>query len=252
MERLTAIVPVFNEERNLDDCLRGLTWADEIMVVDSSSTDRTLEIAKRYTDRILIHEHKNPAAQRAWAVSQAAHDWVLVVDADERLTDSLQQEIRQLLKTGPALDGYRIRRVSYVWGRRIRYCGWQRDYVLRLFNRRRGQYKESEVHEEVVIATRRAGSLQHPLIHYTYRDLKHYFEKFQRYTDWGALQLYKQGKRARWDHLLLHPLFRFFRMYVLQLGFLDGIHGLVLCLLSSFYVFTKYAKLWELNRKESS
>jgi glycosyltransferase involved in cell wall biosynthesis len=253
MQKLTVIIPVFNEEQNLEDCLRGLTWADEILVVDSFSRDGTLSIARRYTDRILQHEYVNSAAQKNWTIPQARHDWVLIVDADERMTDGLREEIRRVLGTdgGPPCDGYRIRRQTYFWGKRIRYCGWQNDRVLRLFNRRKGRYEEKEVHADVVIQGT-TGDLESPLIHYTYRDFKHYFSKFQRYTDWGAKELQKQGQRARWYHLLLHPAFRFLRMYVFQRGFLDGLHGLVLCLLAAFSVFTKYAKLWELNQKESS
>jgi glycosyltransferase involved in cell wall biosynthesis len=253
MEKLTAIIPVFNEERNLDDCLRALTWADEILVVDSFSRDGTLSIARRYTDRILQHEYINSATQKNWTIPQAGHDWVLIVDADERVTDALREEIRRVLSTtgGPACDGYRIRRQTYFWGKPIRYCGWQNDRVLRLFNRHKGRYEEKEVHADVVVSGK-IGELRSPLIHYTYRDFNQYFAKFQRYTDWGAMELQKRGARARWYHLLLHPVFRFFRMYVLQRGFLDGLHGLVLCLLASFSVFTKYAKLWERNLKESS
>lgn len=253
MEKLTAIVPVFNEELNLDDCLRRLTWADEILVVDSGSRDGTLSIARRYAHRILEHEYVNSAAQKNWTLPQAGHDWVLIVDADERVTDELREEIRSLLAApgGPGRDGYRIRRVTYFWGKPIRYCGWQHDRVLRLFNRHKGRYQEKEVHADVEVRGT-VGELKAPLLHYTYRDFKQYFAKFGRYTDWGALELHKRGKRARWHHLLLHPVFRFIRMYVFQRGFLDGLHGLVLCMLAAFSVFTKYAKLWELNRRASS
>ena len=253
MQKLTAIVPVFNEEQNLEDCLRGLSWAEEILVVDSYSRDGTLSIARRYTDRILQHEYINSAAQKNWTIPQARHDWVLIVDADERVTDALREEIRRVLRAegGPPCDGYRIRRQTYFWGKPIRYCGWQHDRVLRLFNRDKGRYEEKEVHADVVIQGK-TGDLEAPLIHYTYRDFKQYFAKFQRYTDWGALDLQKRGKEARWYHLLLHPAFRFLRMYIFQRGFLDGLHGLVLCLLAAFSVFTKYAKLWELNQKRSS
>jgi glycosyltransferase involved in cell wall biosynthesis len=253
MQKLTAIVPVFNEEQNLEDCLRGLSWAEEILVVDSFSRDGTLAIARRYTDRILQHEYINSAAQKNWTIPQARNDWVLIVDADERVTDALREEIRRVLRVegGPPCDGYRIRRQTYFWGKPIRYCGWQHDRVLRLFNRHKGRYEEKEVHADVVVQGK-TGDLESPLIHYTYRDFKQYFAKFQRYTDWGALDLQKRGQRARWYHLLLHPAFRFLRMYIFQRGFLDGLHGLVLCLLAAFSVFTKYAKLWELNQKESS
>ncbi|MEK6684031.1 MAG: glycosyltransferase family 2 protein [Nitrospirota bacterium] len=251
MTKLTAIIPVFNEEQNLEDCLRGLTWADEILVVDSGSTDGTLSIAHRHTDRILQHEYVNSAAQKNWTIPQARHDWVLIVDADERVTPELQEEIRAVLREIPPCDGYSIRRKNYAWGKPIRYCGWQNDRVLRLFNRHKGRYQDKEVHADVVVQGT-VGDLSSPLLHYTYRDLNHYFEKFQRYTRWGALDLEKRGKQARWYHLLLHPTFRFLRMYVFQRGFMDGLHGLVLCMLSAFSVFTKYAKLWDLNRKKSS
>jgi len=253
MEKLTAIVPVFNEEKNLEDCLRTLTWADEILVVDSFSRDNTLAIARRFTDRILQHEYINSAAQKNWTIPQAHHDWVMIVDADERITDALREEIRRVLggDRGPACDGYRIHRQTYFWGKPIRYCGWQHDQVLRLFNRHKGRYEEKEVHADVTIHGT-VGALEAPLIHYTYRNFDQYFSKFNRYTDWGAAELDKRGVRARWYHLMLHPTFRFFRMYILQLGFLDGLHGLVLCMLACFSVFTKYAKLWERNLKESS
>lgn len=253
MEKLTAIVPVYNEEHNLEECLSGLTWADEILVVDSGSTDRTMEIAKRFTDRILVHEYVNSAAQKNWTIPQARHDWVLIVDADERVGPELRDEIKAVLGRpgGPDRDGYHIRRQNYFWGKEIRYCGWQHDRVLRLFNRHKGRYKEKEVHADIILQGR-VGELSRPLHHYTYRNFKQYFSKFSRYTDWGAQELAKHGVRVRWDHLLLHPVFRFIRMYFVQRGFLDGIHGLVLCGLAAFSVFTKYAKLWELNLKTSS
>ena len=253
MEKLTAIVPVYNEEQNIDECLQKLTWVDEILVVDSGSSDDTVRIARRYTDRILQHDYINSAAQKNWTIPQARYDWVLIVDADERVTDNLRNEIQKILEEegGPAYDGYRIKRQTHFWGKPIHYCGWQKDRVLRLFNRHKGRYQEKEVHADVVIQGK-TGDIGSLLIHFTYRDFRHYFSKFQRYTDWGAMELRKHGKRARWYHLLLHPLFRFFRMYVVQLGFLDGLHGLVLCMLAAFSVFTKYAKLWELNQRGSS
>jgi glycosyltransferase involved in cell wall biosynthesis len=253
MPKLSVIVPTCNEEMNIVDCLESVKWADEIIVVDSGSTDRTVELARPYAHRILQHEYINSAAQKNWTLPQAAHDWILIVDSDERVTDALREEIQRVLggpSGRPDRDGYRIRRENYAFGKRIRYCGWQHDRVLRLFDRRKGRYEEKEVHADVALSGS-VGSLDAPLIHHTYRDLRHYFGKFQRYTDWGALELQKHGNRAGVFHLVFHPLFRFFRMYFLQRGFLDGRHGLMLCLLASFSVFTKYAKLWDLNRKAS-
>lgn len=253
MEKITVIVPVCNEEKNLEACLDRLTWADELLVVDSGSKDRTLEIARRFSARILEHEYVNSATQKNWAIPQARHDWVLIIDADERVTESLREEIQKVLvrEGGPDCEGYRIRRVTYFWGKPIHHCGWQNDRVLRLFNRHKGRYEDKEVHADVILGGK-SGNLKEPLLHYTYHDFNQYFRKFQRYTDWGALELAKRGKTAEWRHLLLHPLFRFLRMYIFQRGFMDGLHGLVLCMLAAFSVFTKYAKLWEINRKESS
>lgn len=251
MPKLTVIVPTYNEEDNLQDCLETVRWADEILVVDSFSTDRTIEIAKTFGATVIQHEYVNSATQKNWTLPQANHDWVLIVDADERLTPALQEEIQVILQqASPTHNGYWIRRVNYVWGRPIRYCGWQNDKVLRLFDRQKGRYEEKEVHAEVEVQGATA-FLINPITHHTYRDLNHYFQKFERYTDWGAMELYKQGKKARWDHMLFYPPIRFLNMYILKLGFLDGLPGLILCVLSSFYVFTKYAKLWQLNQKQS-
>ena len=174
MEKLTAIVPVFNEEENLDDCLKGLTWADEILVVDSGSTDETIPVAHRYTDRILQHEYINSATQKNWTIPQATHDWVLIVDADERVRDALPEEIRGIIgmEEGPPCQGYRIRRETYFWGKLIRHCGWKNDRVLRLFNRHKGRYEDKEVHADVVIQGT-VGDIGSPLRHYTYRDFRH-------------------------------------------------------------------------------
>ena len=125
MEKITVIVPVYNEERNLEACLKRLTWADELLIVDSGSQDRTLDIARRFSTRILEHEYVNSATQKNWTIPQARHDWVLIVDADERVTDALRVEIQNILsrKGGPDYDGYRIRRITYFWGKPIHYCG---------------------------------------------------------------------------------------------------------------------------------
>ena len=245
---LTVLIPTFNEEENIEPALDSALWADEVLVVDSFSTDRTLELARRRAGRVLEHEYVNSAAQKNWALPQAQHAWSMVLDADERFTPELALEVRRTLADGPPCAGYVVRRVNYFLGRRIRGCGWNNDRVLRLFDRTRCRYQEKEVHAEVNVDGP-VGELRQPLLHYTYRSVDQYWPKFRRYTDWGASQAYRDGRRAGLYHLLGHPVGRFFKMFVIRHGFLDGTHGLVISLLSFFSVFNKYAKLWELQRQ---
>jgi len=248
--RLSAIIPTHNEEEMLRDCLESVRWADEIFVVDSFSTDRTLAIAREFSARVVQHEYINSAAQKNWAIPQAAHPWVLLVDADERVTPELREEIRGVLAAGPRYDGYWIRRANHFLGRRMKHCGWETDKVIRLFKRDVVRYEDLEVHSEIKLAGA-VPVLRGPLLHYSFRSFRQYWRKMQIYSDWGASQMRKDGKRAGWIAIGLRPPIRFLKMYVLRLGFLDGLHGLVLCSLGAFTVFLKYAKLWELRREDS-
>jgi len=251
VEKLTVIVTTYNEEANIRDCLESVKWADEVVVVDSFSTDRTQEIAREYTDQLREHEYVNPAAQKNWIIPQATGDWILLIDADERVTAELKEEILAVLRNRSGFDGYYIKRLNYFLDEPIRHCGWGKDEVLRLFRKGKGQYPNKWVHEELIIKGK-VGLLKNPLLHYTFRSFDQYFEKFHRYTTWGARDLANRRKVGRWYHILLNPPFRFFKMFILQRGFLDGYRGLIICLMSSFSVFLKYAKLWEsLNIKKA-
>jgi glycosyltransferase involved in cell wall biosynthesis len=250
MPKVTVLCPCRNEEANLAACLDSVAWADEILVVDSGSTDGTLAIARRYTDRVLEHEYVNSATQKNWAIPQAAHGWVMVIDADERVTPELQAEIRALLAEEPPLDGYRIPRRNFFFGTRIHHCGWDADAPLRLFRRDLSRYEEKHVHADVVVESGRVGRLAGELEHHTYRSFDQYLEKFGRYTTWSALDLKARGRRATAWSLTVRPVFRFFRQYVLRQGFRDGKAGFVLCVLAAFSVFMKYAKLWIMERVE--
>jgi glycosyltransferase involved in cell wall biosynthesis len=243
-EPLSVLVPTKNEEPNIRACLDSVRWADEVVVVDSGSTDRTLAIARSIADRVLEHEYINSAAQKNWALPQLTHRWVLIVDADERVTQELRSEIERVLGDPARADGYWIHRANHFLGRSIRSAGWQRDRVLRLFDRTKGAYEPLHVHAEVTIQGR-VGSLRERLVHHTYRDLDQYFEKFGRYTRWSAADLKARGVRASAARLLLRPWLRFLRMYVLEGGIREGRSGIVLCMLAAFSVFTKYARRWE-------
>ncbi len=248
-EPLSIIVPTFNEERNIEACLRSIRWADEILVVDSFSTDRTLEIARPLSTRILQHEYVNSAAQKNWAIPQAAHRWVMIVDSDERVTPELAGEIGALLERGPSCDGYVIRRLNHFHGKPIRHGGWGRDRVLRLFDKEKGRYQEKHVHAEVEV-NGTVAELNHLILHDTFHGFDDYLGKMARYTEWGARDVLEKGRRPRAHDLVLRPLGRFAKRYVLQGGFLDGAAGLVISGIDMYAVFLKYARAWEISRFE--
>lgn len=243
-EPLSVLVPTKNEEPNIRPCLEAVRWAEEVVVVDSGSTDGTLAVARSIADRVLEHEYVNSAAQKNWAIPQLTHRWILIVDADERVTPALREEIERTLADPARADGYWIHRDNHFLGQSIRTAGWQRDKVLRLFDRTKGAYEPLHVHAEVMIRGR-VGTLRQRLVHHTYRSLDQYFEKFGRYTRWSAEDLKARGVRASAMRLLVRPWLRFLRMYVLEGGFREGRAGIVLCTLAAFSVFTKYARRWE-------
>jgi glycosyltransferase involved in cell wall biosynthesis len=242
---ISVIVTTRNEASNLPRCLESVRGFGEIIVVDSFSADETVGIARREHATVFQRAYLSPPDQKNWAAARACHDWVLVLDADEWLDHVLRAEI-EALSPGDCAGFWIYRRSEYL-GRPMRGCGWQRDRVLRLYDRRRGHYPEARVHEEVELDGR-AGRLRARLGHRPYRDVSHHIEKIDDYTARGARQAVDRGLRAPWLYLLLHPPFRFIRMYILQLGIRDGYPGLVLCLLSSAGVFLKYARAWELKR----
>lgn len=244
--RLTVIIPTYNEEGTIGDCLASVGFADEVLVVDSFSTDGTVRLARDAGARVLQHEYVYSARQKNWAIPQAAHEWVLLVDSDERVTPPLRDEILALLESGPEHDGYWILRANHFLGRRMRRCGWGTDRVIRLFRRDVSRYQDREVHAEIDLAGP-LPVLRHPLEHHSFRSFRQYWRKIQLYSEWGAAQMYKEGRRAGALQILGRPVTRFLKMYVIRLGFLEGVHGLVLSLLGAFTVYLKYARLWEMH-----
>jgi glycosyltransferase involved in cell wall biosynthesis len=229
---------------NIADCIESVRWADEILVVDSFSRDRTVEIARGYPVQVLQREYFGSAAQKNWALDRTTQEWVLIVDADERVPTPLAAEILRTLAAAPSVNGFAIRRENIFVDRVMRHSGWSTDKVIRLFRRDRGRYPNRRVHADLSIE----GPillLKHPFVHYTFRSFDQYFDKFLKYAEWGAAQAYREGRGVGVLEIAGRPLWRFFRTYVVQLGFLDGLHGLVLCTLQSFGVFLKYARLWE-------
>jgi glycosyltransferase involved in cell wall biosynthesis len=250
-EKLTAIVPTYNEESNILDCLASLSFADEILVVDSFSTDGTVEVARPIPKvRVLQHAYEGNGPQCNWAMDRASHSWILVVDADERVTPALAQEIGALLQSGPAADIYRLRRDNVFLGRVMKGSGWGRDRLARLFRRAAARYPERRVHADIE-APAAAPTLAAPLLHHTFRSFDHYLEKLDRYARWGAEDLAAQGRRSGPAKVALRPGWRFLRSWIVEGGIRDGMRGLLVCGLQSYGVFLKWARLWEMQRTSS-
>ena len=247
--KVTALVLTCNVEDTVRGCLESVRWADEILVVDSFSADRTVEIAREFTDRVLDHEYVNYATQHNWAIPQASHPWVLIVDSDEQVTPELREEILRVLKEGPRRAGYRVYRENYFLGKPVRHC-WRGDKCLRLFERDKARFPDRRVHANVEVDGD-VGQLRGTLLHFTFRSFDQYMaQSFIPFTTRAAHDRAGSVRRVGVRHLVLHPLWRIFRQYILKRGFLDGRRGIVICGLSAFSAFMKYAKLWEMRERE--
>ena len=248
---VTATVITFNEAANIEAALTSLSWADEIIVVDSQSSDRTTEIAGKFTDKVIVRPWPGYIAQKNFAAEQASHDWVFSLDADERVTPELAAEIKKLLGKGPGAAGYRVPRVTFHLGRWMRSTDWYPDYQLRLYDRRRARWSGRYVHESVK-ADGPVDDLRSELQHFAYRDLAHHIQTMDRYTTLAAKQMFEEGRRTGWVDLMVHPPAAFFRNYVLRGGFRDGVPGLIVSAMNARYVGLKFAKLWELCSPSTS
>ncbi len=242
--KVSAIVTTFNEEAHIAGCIESLLWCDEILVVDSFSADRTPEIAGSY-DRVTVLQRTyfGSASQKNWAMDQVAHDWILIFDADERCTPELQREIEDLLALGPAYDAFTINRRAYFLDRRIRFSGWQNDRVVRLIRRGTARYPNRRVHADMDTLGP-APVLDHAMEHYMVESLNEYIPRIMKYSVWGAAQAWRDGRRSGFPEIFGRPVWRFFRTYILQLGVLDGMHGLVFCMLQAFGTYMKWSILW--------
>jgi glycosyltransferase involved in cell wall biosynthesis len=239
--RISAAIITRNEERNIARVIESLRCCDEILVLDSGSTDRTVEIATKLGARVVEISWHGYASQKNIAAKLASHDWILALDADESLSEALEAEIWHIKKTGPQFDAYTMPRLAQYLGRWILHSGWHPDRKIRLFDRRKAKWLGEFVHESVAVEGR-IGHLESSILHFTCSSLSEHLKSMDRYTTLAAEGIVAERKNVTLCHILLDPPWTFFRTYVLQRGFLDGLEGLAIAYMAAFYNFLKYTK----------
>lgn len=248
MNKLTAIIPVGNEIHNIEEVIASVSFADEILVVDSYSTDGTFELAEKLATKVIRRTFDYPASQKNWAIPQAKHEWILLVDADERVTPELKAEIMKILENpNPNIVAYWIGRMNHFMGERVHYSGWRNDKVIRLFRRDFCKYEDKHVHEEI-IANGTVGTLKSKFYHNTYTTFDAYMNKMNKYATWQAKDYDKKTGMLTPYHFIIKPFWGFFKHYIVQSGFRDGVIGLTIGYIQGYVVFMRYVKLWLLRK----
>jgi glycosyltransferase involved in cell wall biosynthesis len=250
-DKISFVIVTFNEERNIEECLETAKWGDEIIVVDSFSTDRTLEICKRYTHRIYQRPWPGFGKQKNFAIEQASMDWTFILDADERLPEELRREIEGILHLAEKeFAAYRVPRKNYFYGHWLKWGGQYPDWQIRLFKKGAGLLDDFEPHNSFIFAGK-LGTLENPLIHYTERNISDHFPKLNRFTDLAAEYRVQTCNKVHWYDLAFRPLVTFFQVYLRKQGFRDGIPGFIQAVFKSLYTFVKYAKVWEIHQRRA-
>lgn len=250
---IACVVITKNEERNIADCLVSARWADELIVVDAESSDKTVELARASGAKVFVRPWPGFGLQKNFGMAQASSDWILILDADERVTEELRGEVRTCLdqwKPG-AHVAYRIPRRNFFYGAWVRRAGVYPDYQVRLFRRGAAHYNDVAVHENLLVEGE-IGTLAGHLDHYTERRIQDHFKKFGLYTTLAAQEKAKKVRTVGWIDLVFRPLVVFGKTYLLKQGFRDGVHGLIVCVFASMYTFVKYAKLWDATMQAAS
>lgn len=242
---VSIVIVTKNEEANIEAALDSVKDAAEIVVIDSFSSDRTVEICRKYTDKVFQKKWEGYAKQKQSAVDLAASPWIFILDADERFTPELKAEVISAIEEN-SHDGFYVPRKNFFMGRWIRHGGWRPDYILRLFRENAGRVEDREVHEKVIV-NGSVAYLKSPLVHYTYNSVSDYLKRMDVYSTLAAKELKKTGVVPNVLDFLMRPLVTFIKMFFLRFGFLDGRYGLVLAMLYSYYTFLKFAKTWELK-----
>lgn len=246
---LSVVIIAKNEAERIEACLTSVAWANEIVVVDSGSTDATCDIARRHTDKVYTIPWRGFGPQKQAAVDLASHDWILNVDCDERVSPELADEIKRILSQKAPHYVYSVPRRTFLGRTEIKHCGWSPDRTIRLFDRTRARYSDSLVHERVVTDCA-IGSCSEQLLHYSFAGLSPLLTKLNHYSDLSARQMFEQGRHCSLFDLTVKPLFAFFKTYLIKLGILDGVEGLLISVTTAMLTFAKYAKLRELHKQE--
>ncbi len=247
MNELKVLITTKNEEDNLPACLEAASFASEIWVVDSFSSDGTVDIARVAGLTVMQREYTSPSDQKNWALDQMGDGWILILDADEIVTPELRVEIEKVLAS-PKSDAYWIPRRNFFLGRKMNHAGWERDGIIRLIRGKANRYGDALVHEKMECAGP-VEKMEHPLEHHTYRHWPDYLERMMRYSLSGGRQMHERGERSSLLRVLFRPVARFTKMYFLQRGFLDGAHGFLLCFVSGTQVGLKHAVHWGLDHR---
>ncbi len=250
---VACIVITKNEERNIADCLASVRWADDLIVVDAESSDKTVELARASGAKVFVRPWPGFGLQKNFGMAQASSDWILILDTDERVTEELREEVRICLKQWKSGDpvAYRIPRRNFFYGAWVRRAGVYPDYQVRLFRRGIAQYNDVAVHENLLVDGE-IGTLAGHLDHYTERRIQDHFKKFGLYTTLAAQEKAKRVRMVGWTDLVFRPLVALAKTYVLKQGIRDGVRGLIVCVFASMYTFVKYAKLWDATRQAAS
>lgn len=239
--KITATIITLNEERNIARAIESLRCCDEILIVDSGSIDRTVELAEKLGARVIEGVWRGYSGQKNFAAEQATHDWVLSLDADEALSEALEGEIWNIKKSGPKYDGYTMPRMAQYLGKWILHSGWYPDRKVRLYDRRKAKWIGDFVHESVTV-TGRVGHLQSSILHFTCDSISEHVKTMDRYTTLAAQEIVARKQKVGIAKLITSPPWTFIKTYVFQAGFLDGVEGLILAYMAAFYTFVKYAK----------
>ncbi len=250
---VACVVITKNEEANIQNCLRSAQWANELIVVDAESRDRTVDLARECGAKVFVRPWPGFGLQKNFGMAQASSDWILILDADERVTEELRGEVRACLErwNSGAPGAYRIPRRNFFYGARVRGGGVYPDYQVRLFRRGIAQYNDVAVHENLIV-NGEIGTLVGHFDHYTERRIQDHFKKFGLYTTLAAQEKAKTVRTVGWIDLVFRPLVIWVKTYVLKQGFRDGVNGLIVCVFASMYTFVKYAKLWDMTRQVAS
>lgn len=241
MEKVSVTIITKNEEKNIERCLESIRWADEIVVVDTFSTDRTVEICRRFTDKIFQQDWLGYGRQKNFCASKASNRWVLNVDADEVISAECADAIQRILSGEPQFPLYRFPRKNFIADRWVRYAGWYPDLISRLYDRDRVSFSDSVVHERLV-PDNDGGIINHPILHYSFDGMEDYIQRQNRYSSLYAEEKVRLGWKANWTHLYLRPIWMFVKTYFMRQGFREGFLGVFLSLSMAFYTYLKYAK----------